>query len=398
MKRRNFLSRGLAGITGALTVSQFGCKDAAGKKADKKKKHKLIYRTLGKTGIKLPIVGMGSMDATSESLVRMALDAGITHIGTAKYYGRGRVEKFVGKVIKNYKREDIILATSVNPQPHDWKSGVFSKDTDVAKFERDFEGSLKSMDVDYVDIFYLPFVAKKESATFEPLMKAMEKFKKSGKARFLGAASHSYVPEAVRAVADSGFYDVVMPAYNFQIRDIEERKEAVAYAAGKGLGVVAMKTITGESWLGTNKQAAASNPKAALKWVLQNENIHTCVPGITNFDQLETDLSVMADLSLTPEEKKYLELARLNRKDSLFCQGCGNCLKQCKSAPDIPTLMRCYMYVYGYRDLPAAARNLESFKDSKIACTDCSSCKVKCPNGFNIKERVLDIITHFPQV
>ncbi|MGD2084967.1 MAG: aldo/keto reductase [Candidatus Aminicenantes bacterium] len=255
------------------------------------------------------------------------------------------------------------------------------------------------MDVDYVDIFYLPFAAKKESVMFEPLMNAMEKIKKAGKARFLGIGTHGFVPEAVRAAADSDFYDVIMLAYNFQIRDIEERKKAVAYAASKGMGIVAMKTITGESWVNTNKQTPVSNPKAALKWVLQNENIHTAVPGISNFDQLETDLSVMADLTLTPEEQKYLELARLNYKDSLFCQGCGSCLQQCKSAPDIPTLMRCYMYVYGYRDLAAAVRNLESIKDKHIACTDCSSCKVKCTSGFNIKERVLDIIRlrDFPQ-
>jgi len=127
-------------------------------------------------------------------------------------------------------------------------------------------------------------------------------------------------------------------------------------------------------------------------FLLQNENIHTSVPGFTNFDQLETDLSVMDDLTLTPEEEKYLELGRLNYKDSLFCQGCGSCLEQCESAPDIPALMRCCMYVYGYRDLAAAVRNLESISDNTIACAGCSSCMVKCPSGFNIKERVLDII------
>ena len=392
MKRRNFITKGLPGITGALALSQLGCKGAAGKKAEEEKKHKLVYRTLGKTGIKLPIVSMGTVDVISEALVRAALEAGISHIATAQYYARGRAEEFVGKMIKSHKREDIILATGVIPNPLDWKSGLYSKDTDIAKFEKDFEGSLKRMDVDYVDIFYLPFAAKKESVMFEPLMKAMEKIKKTGKARFLGIGTHGFVPEAVRAAADSDFYDVIMLAYNFQIRDIEERKKAVAYAAGKGMGIVAMKTITGESWVNTNKQTPVSNPKAALKWVLQNENIHTAVPGISNFDQLETDLSVMADLTLTPEEKKYLELVRLNYKDSLFCQGCGSCLQQCKSAPDIPTLMRCYMYVYGYRDLAAAVRNLEYIKDSPIACADCTSCKVKCTSGFDIKERVLDII------
>ena len=76
----------------------------------------------------------------------------------------------------------------------------------------------------------------------------------------------------------------------------------------------------------------------------------------------------------------------------LFCQGCGNCLKQCKSAPDIPTLMRCYMYAYGYRDLAAAVKNLEPIKDQAVACIDCAKCQVNCTSGFNIKERIQDII------
>jgi predicted aldo/keto reductase-like oxidoreductase len=391
MNRRAFLSKGMAGIAGAVTLPHFIADGSPIKRTTQEKKYKMVYRTLGKTGIKLPIVSMGTMDATSEALIRTALDSGISHIATAQYYLNGRVEEFVGKIIKNYKREDIILATGVIPQPIDYQSGVFAKDTDVAKFEKDFESSLKSMDVDYVDIFYLPFAAKKESVMFEPLMKSMERIKKAGKARFLGVATHSFVPEAVRAAADSGFYDVVMLAYNFQIKDIEARKEAVAYAAKKGMGVVAMKTITGESWM-AGKQEAVNNPGAALKWVLQNENIHTSVPGISTFDQLETDLSLMADLTLTPEEEAYIAYVRSNQKNSLFCQGCGTCLKQCPSAPDVPTLMRSHMYAYGYKDLRAATRNLGSIKDNPIACADCSSCIVKCPMDFDIRARALDIL------
>jgi len=397
MKRRNFLSKGLAAITGSVALPYLGCKGTAPK--EEEAKPKLVYRTLGKTGVKLPVVSMGSLEATSEALVRTALDSGITHIATSHYYQRGKVQQFIGKIIKDYDRDKILLGTGVTPQPVDWRSGTFSKDIDIAKFEKDFEQSLKNLDVDFVDIFCLPYVGRKESATFKPLMNSMEKIKKAGKTRFLGAASHSFVPEAVRAVADSGFYDVVMPAYNFMLQDIEERKEAVAYAVGKGLGVVAMKTISGVSWLTGERQEAVNNPKAALKWILQNENIHTTVPGFTTFDQLETDLSIMEDLTLTPEETKFLELARLNQNKSLLCQGCGTCLKQCSSAPDIPTLMRCYMYAYGYRDLASAVRNLKSVKENPIVCVNCTSCVVSCPMGFDIKERALDIIRikDFPQ-
>ena len=47
------------------------------------------------------------------------------------------MEEFVGKILKHYKREDIIVATGIMPHPLDWKAGVFSKDTDIAKFEKD---------------------------------------------------------------------------------------------------------------------------------------------------------------------------------------------------------------------------------------------------------------------
>jgi predicted aldo/keto reductase-like oxidoreductase len=153
-----------------------------------------------------------------------------------------------------------------------------------------------------------------------------------------------------------------------------------------------MKTVVGESWKEGGEPIAASNAKAALKWVLQNENIHTSVPGFSTFEQLEADISIMEDLTLTPEETEYLKLVRFNHKESLFCQGCGTCLKQCASAPDIPTLMRCYMYAYGYRDLALAVRNIKSVKDDPVACASCTSCAVNCPMGFNIKAKAEDII------
>ena len=166
MKRRNFISIGLPGFAGVMALSQMGCKGEAEKKAEREKKQKRVYRTLGKTGIKVPIVSIGSMEVTSEPLVRMALDAGISHIATSRYYQRGKVAKFVGKLIKNYRREDIILATGIDPYPPPWKEGYYSKDTDIVKFERDFDSNLKSMSVDYVDILYLPNAAKKESVFF----------------------------------------------------------------------------------------------------------------------------------------------------------------------------------------------------------------------------------------
>jgi len=70
MNRRAFLSKGMAGIAGAVTLPHFIADGSPIKRAKEDKKYKIVYRTLGKTGIKLPIVSMGTMDATSDALLR----------------------------------------------------------------------------------------------------------------------------------------------------------------------------------------------------------------------------------------------------------------------------------------------------------------------------------------
>jgi predicted aldo/keto reductase-like oxidoreductase len=91
---------------------------------------------------------------------------------------------------------------------------------------------------------------------------------------------------------------------------------------------------------------------AALKWALQDPNVHTIIAGFTTFDQLETDLKVLRDLSLSKSEKENLRRAAL--QTGLYCQGCGKCLGQCVKQLPIPDLMRAYMYLYGYRNLVEA--------------------------------------------
>jgi hypothetical protein len=61
--RRNFIKTGLAGFTGALLAPAVTAKGKIPSKPQDKER-KFIYRTLGKTGIKLPIVSMGTYDAT----------------------------------------------------------------------------------------------------------------------------------------------------------------------------------------------------------------------------------------------------------------------------------------------------------------------------------------------
>ena len=63
----------------------------------------IIYRTLGKTGIKLPVVSMGVMRADNPNLVKAAYENGMTHFDTANGYQGGRNETMLGEIFREWE-------------------------------------------------------------------------------------------------------------------------------------------------------------------------------------------------------------------------------------------------------------------------------------------------------
>ena len=117
---------------------------------EEKLKGDIIYRTLGSTGIKLPIVNMGVMNAFNPELVKKSYEIGVRHFDTAAYYQRGLNEKMVGKVIKELNvRDKVVIATKVYIPPEQRKiSSNQAKDF----FLKTAEESLKRLQTDYIDI------------------------------------------------------------------------------------------------------------------------------------------------------------------------------------------------------------------------------------------------------
>ncbi len=390
--RRSFIKKGVSGLAGAVILPSAlkgNPRQSPTEEGKTTSPGKIVYRTLGKTGLKLSVVSMGVMNASNPDLVKAALDAGIVQLDTAWYYQYGRNEEMIGEVIKGRPRDSFVIATKVF-EPRDKDTGLFYPDAKAETFIEKFHTSLKRLGLEYVEILYLHNVSRKESVIFEPYLNAMKKFKKEGKARFIGVSTHSNEPEVIRATADSSEYDVVLTSYNFKMPHREEVKKAIDHAAQKGLGIVAMKTQAGVYWDGKEKQHPI-NMKAALKWALQDENVHTAIPGFTTFDQLNLDLTVMEDLTLTPREKADLEPPKDLVQAGFYCRQCGKCRSQCPAHLDIPTLMRSYMYAYAYRNLQHARETLKSMDYSVLPCGNCQTCKVKCIQGFDIKTRVTDI-------
>ena len=390
MKRREFIGKSAFG----LFTTGVGIPLLKAKPVQENTSYKLIYRTLGRTNLRIPIVSFGVMNTDSPDLLKLALDRGITHLDTAHVYLRGNSERVIGEVLeKEGAREKVIIATKMS----------FAKDRETGRFSEkgsersptatpenlnnQLELSLKRLRTDYVDILYLHNCDTPEMVQYEPMMKAFEKIKKEGKARFIGVSFHTNEPNNIRAAVDAKIWDVLLTTYNFAQEHREDVKKAIQYAAENGVGVIAMKTQGGRRL--QERGEIEVNHKAALKWVLEDENVCTTIPGMTTFDQLDMNMSVMNDLALSKTEAKELNAAA-NLKGKLFCQNCKACIDTCPHRVEIPDLMRSYMYVKGYGNYIQARDTIAELPDKHglNTCLSCSSCTASCRTGINISSRI----------
>ncbi|MGB9893418.1 MAG: aldo/keto reductase [Candidatus Saccharicenans sp.] len=388
LNRRDFLKVGLSGLVATGTSTLFLAADQKRAKDEKGKsvattaepqppggrREGYIYRTLGKTGVVLPVVSMGVMNSDNPELVRAALDSGLIHLDTAHSYQRGRNEEIIGQVLKGRPRDSFFIATKVKEDE---------------KFMDLVDLSLKRLGLDYVDILYLHNLSKRDNVLAEQNLKVMEQVKKSGKARFIGVSTHANEPEVIRAALEAKIYDVVLSGYNFRKDYIKDLDAAIAQATAAGVGIIAMKTMAGAFW--DKLRTKPINTRAALKWALNNPNITTAIPGMTTFEQLKSNLEVVKDLKLTPEELHDLKLGEAENLAGLYCQGCERCVPQCPKGLPIPEMMRAYMYAYGYKNLAAAHELVSSLNLPDNPCAGCSSCSVSCAFKFDVRDRIVDI-------
>lgn len=383
--RRDFMKSTMAGLGSFFFLPGNGKKQEIDVAQTKEKERKFVYRTLGRTGLRLPVINMGVMNSDNPNLIRAALDAGIPLLDTAHGYMGGRNEEVIGSVIKGRPRDSFLISSKVS-LPQDRSTGLYTEGATTEEFLRKLDLSLKRLGLDYVDILCHHGVSRKESAQFEPALKALEKAKKDGKIRFAGISTHSNEPEVIRAATDIKAYDVIVPAYHYRQKHYAEVREAIARAAQADIGIIGMKSIRG----GSRQSPGAKNPAAALKWVLQDSNVSTVIAGFTAFEELNMDLRVLEDPTLTENDRNDLQ-----REASLpgnYCQGCRQCLGQCPEKLPIPDLMRAYMYTHDYRNLALAQDLVISLGLPSRVCEDCSQCTVRCASGFKVSAKIRDIV------
>lgn len=375
MNRRNFLKISATAGTGlAVTLPAFS------QGTDPKP---IPMRKLGKTGLTLPILSMGVMNADNPNILKAAYDAGVKFFDTANSYQSGRNETMLGEFFKDKPRNSFYVGTKVGLR------GDLNNPAIISGFLTSFETSLKRLQLDYVDIFYVHSGAP-EVAKHPEVLTALDNLKKAGKVKFIGISTHSQEAAVINNMLDAKVWDVVLSSCYYKQNYHADLFPAMQKAHDAGMGIIAMKTMAGGAFL-DRARTQPNNVPAAFKWVLQHDFIHTAIPGFNNFEQLESCLAAVRSLELNEEEKAFLGNVAYNRSGDIMCQQCGQCVGQCPRHLPIPDMMRAYMYTYGYKSASMGQETLASLNLPTDACSGCEECSVQCASGFNIAYKMQDI-------
>jgi uncharacterized protein len=365
--RRQFLQAGLA-LPAAKLVSSSNLDMFAPAPA------RLVYRTLGKTGLKVTAVGCAAGAVPDPDILTRALDLGINYYDTARIYGQGKSEQILGKAIKG-RRDKIVLA-----------SKTYSNTK--AKILEDIETTLTTLGTDHLDVYHQHSRHTPKEITDE-MIETMELVKKQGKTRFIGVSTHD--PNAmVDFILKVGKFDVVQTTYSYAI-GAPFRDAAVSKLHNAGIGVVAMKVVIATATPKGDKGNHLSNEGglAAIKWVLRNPAISTTVPWSETMEELEINSRAMTE-DFTPADEKLL-FARNEQIRELYCRMCFQCKGKCPKGVPVADELRFLAYNdfkgnfhearESFWDLPREIRN--------IRCSDCTECAVQCPNGVKVHERLI---------
>ncbi|WP_226580943.1 aldo/keto reductase [Halobacillus litoralis] len=196
---------------------------------------------LGKSELVVNPIGLGTNavgghniypnldEEAGKDVVRTAVEHGMNFLDTAYIYGPERSEELVGEVMKEFKRDDIILATK---GAHQFKGEevVFNNSPDFLK--KSVEDSLKRLQTDYIDLFYIHF--PDEDTPKDEAVGALKELRDEGKIRSIGVSNFSV--DQLKQANKDGYVDVIQSEYNLFKREAE--KEMLPYTAQNQISFV----------------------------------------------------------------------------------------------------------------------------------------------------------------
>ncbi len=356
------------------------------------------YRTLGRTGLHVSVLGFGAMrlpfdDAeASVEIIRHGIDRGINLVDTAYVYGDGRSEGIVGQAIRG-RRDSVVLAT---------KLPIWSVEA-TSDYRRFLEEQLGRLDTDYIDL-YLFHGLNQDHLDHKVLglglLDEARKAKEEGLIRHIAFSFHDK-PEVMNRIVDTGAVEMVLCQYNLLDRS---NREAMGYAREHGLGVVGMGPVGGGRLGGPSRtvqamlpSARVSSPTLALRFALANPDLSSVLSGMSSKEMVDQNVAVASNSApLTEMELEQIERAADENAKlaELYCTDCSYCMP-CPYEVNIPLCFR-LMNLHRVYDVTDYARN-DYAQIGKVPwlsgkpaseCTECGDCEEKCPQKIPIREQL----------
>ena len=299
------------------------------------------YTTLGRTGLKVSVAGLGcgghsrlgqrtgKTEQESIGVVHQALDLGINLIDTAEAY---KTEKIVGKAIQGIRRDQIVISTKKLCPSSDSKNPS-------GELRRGVEQSLKRLQTDYVDVFYLHGVRPKQyQYARDTLRPVLSQLLEEGKIRFIGV-TEAFIPDPqhamLRQALEDDCWDVMMVGFN--LLNQSARQRVFPKTQAKNIGIMDMFAVRNAlsrpdhlqkllAELKGNKQIdpalcdrkdllrfltenakAETIPEAAYRYCRHEPGIDTVLIGTGNVNHLKENVASLMKEPLLQEDRQRLK-------------------------------------------------------------------------------------------
>lgn len=224
----------------------------------------MIYTELGKSGIRISRIGLGTWQYGSRSwgwgreygepeaieAIRRSIELGVNFIDTAEIYGDGKSEEIVGKAIRGL-RDEVVIATKV------WVTHL-TYDGVIKALER----SRRRLGVDVVDLYQVhwpnPLISIKQT------MRAMERLVKEGKVRCIGVSNFS-LKRMLAAQEALSREEIASNQVKYNLIEREPEKELIPYAERNKVTIISYSPLA--QGLLTGKYGPDNQPRDAVRRV-----------------------------------------------------------------------------------------------------------------------------------